>query len=111
MLALFPNFPVTRVTTPAWPAWNVVDMCNALSNRLHGPKGVALSKLASEIYRISCLSNNAAPGQFPLPLDVIREFVAGGPIHSNYLAVGTLPLEMAVGSRRCTCALPHGGWS
>jgi len=75
----------------AWPSWNVVDMYNTASNRLHGAQGMALADLTTEIYRISCLSNNAAPGQFPLPLEVVREFLLSGNLHSNYLAVGTIP--------------------
>lgn len=47
--------------------------------------GVAnLKTFVGEIYRISSLSNNIAPGVYPLPADVIRQFIANGVVQSNY---------------------------
>jgi hypothetical protein len=36
------------------------------------------------------LSNNVAPGQYPSPVDTLREFIESGVLHSNYLAATTL---------------------
>lgn len=54
------------------------------------PGLVDLNNVAWEIYRISSASNNAAPGKYPYPLDVLRTFIADGTLHSNYLAVTSL---------------------
>jgi hypothetical protein len=53
------------------------------------PQVQSLNAVAREIYRVSSVSNNNAPGQYPLPLDVLRDFVRQGGIHSNYLAAGS----------------------
>lgn len=50
-----------------------------------------LLDLTREVHRMSSASNNAAPGQFPLPVDILREFIQHGMVHSNYLAAGQFP--------------------
>ncbi len=50
----------------------------------------ALRALVEDVYRISSLSNNAAPGQYPLPVEVLRQFLRTGTLSSNYLAATTL---------------------
>ena len=49
-----------------------------------------LKAVVDEIYRISSVSNNVAPGAYPSPVDVLRAFLHGGVLHSNYLAVTSL---------------------
>lgn len=46
--------------------------------------------LATDIYRISGLSNNAAPGQFGQPVDVLRAFFIGGTLLDPYASLTTL---------------------
>ena len=53
------------------------------------PPVQSLNAVAREIYRVSSVSNNNTPGQFQLPLDVLREFIRDGTINSNYLAAGS----------------------
>jgi hypothetical protein len=64
-----------------------------ISNALANPPGIPvqrLRELGGEVYRISSISNNAAPGAYPLPVDVLREFLRSGSLHSNYLAQTTM---------------------
>jgi len=49
-----------------------------------------LKSLVGEVFRINSQSNNAAPGVYPLPADVLREFIRSGLLHSNYAAVAAL---------------------
>lgn len=55
-----------------------------------GANRAALRALAVDVYRISSLSNNAAPGQFALPVEVLRQFLRTGTLVSNYLAATSL---------------------
>ena len=53
--------------------------------------GVAqLKTLVGEVFRINSQSNTPAPGVYPLPADVLREFIRSGVLHSNYAAVAAL---------------------
>lgn len=49
-----------------------------------------LLQLGSDVYRISGLSNNIAPGNYAQPIDVLRAFLITGQLASNYAAVTTL---------------------
>lgn len=49
-----------------------------------------LKSVVGEVFRINSLSNNAAPGVYPLPADVLREFIRSGTLHSNYATVAAL---------------------
>ena len=49
-----------------------------------------LKTLVGEVFRINSQSNNAAPGVYPLPADVLRDFIRSGVLHSNYAAVAAL---------------------
>lgn len=67
----------------------LVSVHDGISNALANPPGIPvqrLRELGTEVYRISSISNNAAPGAYPLPVDVLREFLRSGLLHSNYLA-------------------------
>jgi hypothetical protein len=48
-----------------------------------------LRSLAAEIYRISAVSNNLAPGTYPSPVDTLRLFIEGEPLNSNYVSATT----------------------
>ncbi len=50
----------------------------------------ALRALATDIYRISSASNNAAPGAYPSPVDTLRRFLSTGELPTNYLAASAL---------------------
>jgi hypothetical protein len=65
-------------------------MHRAVSNSLPDAAHIALRNLANDIYRISSLSNNAAPGRYPLPVEALRQFIATGVLHSNYAAVTSI---------------------
>ncbi len=59
----------------------------------------ALRSLATEVYRISSLSNNAAPGQYVLPVEALRQFLREGTLPSNYLAgISLTPAQRAAAS-------------
>lgn len=81
-----------------WPAYSLRRIALTLSNAVFAPPDadvIALRTLTTNIYRISRESNNiAAPGiAYPLPLDVLRQFLGTGTIHSNYLAARSLAPE------------------
>lgn len=78
------------------PAWNLAAMHRQVSNSLPDGANLDLRTLATDVYRVSSLSNNAAPGRFPLPVDVLRQFIASGVLHSNYAAaIATSPFRLA----------------
>jgi hypothetical protein len=58
------------------------------------PQVQSLNAVAHEIYRLCSGSNNNAPGQFRLPLDILRDFLREGVINSNYLAAGNFPAPL-----------------
>jgi hypothetical protein len=79
------------------PAYDLKQMFHSLEAMVIGapsPEVQSLNALTHEIYRVSSLSNNAAPGQYRLPLDTLREFLRDGVIHSNYLAAGSFPAPL-----------------
>jgi hypothetical protein len=64
-----------------------------------GANLAALRALADDVYRVSSLSNNAAPGQYVLPVEALRQFLRAGTLPSNYLAATTLtPAQRAAAS-------------
>ncbi len=69
------------------PAWNLVSLHRALRTAVTNS---SLGQFAREIYSISARSNNIAPGQYPLPVEVLRDFVVTGQLHSNYVAATVL---------------------
>jgi hypothetical protein len=50
-----------------------------------------LRLLTRDVFTISSKSNNAAPGQYDLPLDVLRGFLRTGQLPASYAAVTTVP--------------------
>ncbi len=76
------------------PAYDLRQMhysIEALVLQSPTPQVQALLNLAREIYRVSSASNNAAPGLYRSPLDVLRDFVRDGNIPPDYVAAGTFP--------------------
>jgi hypothetical protein len=86
------------------PAWRITSVHAAISNGVATATGARIRTLAEEIYRISSLSNNAAPGRFPSPVDTLRSFLRTGVLHSNYAAVISIPT--AFDSANVVLALP-----
>lgn len=73
----------------AHPAYSLTGAYAAIAAAVATPPTAAAARLksvAEQVYRVSSVSNNAAPGMYPLPADVLREFIRGGVLHSNYLA-------------------------
>jgi hypothetical protein len=73
------------------PAYDFRQMFHSLESMViaaPNPQVQSLNAVAHEIYRVSSAFNNDAPGQFPLPLDALRQFIREGTIHTNYLAAG-----------------------
>lgn len=87
------------------PAWNLVSMHRQVSNALPDAANLQLRRLATDVYRISSLSNNAAPGRYPLPVDVLRRFIASGVLHSNYAAVSALTVGERTAAKSASDAL------
>ena len=74
---------------PAYLLWSIYcSVTNAIS--IPTPFNAGLREVTSEIYRISSVSNNAAPGKYASPVDSLREFLSNGTLHSNYLAETTM---------------------
>ena len=91
-----------RYSDPANPAHRLTSIYNTIDAGVESAalSGVnALKTLVTELYRISMLSNNAAPGVYPLPADALRDFIAGGPVHSNYAPVITFTSNQTVSAR------------
>ncbi len=79
------------------PAYDLKQMFHSLEAMVIGapnPQVQSLNAVTHEIYRVSSVSNNDAPGQYRLPLDILRDFLRDGVIHSNYLAAGTFPAPL-----------------
>ncbi len=49
-----------------------------------------LKTLVGEVFLINSQSNTPAPGVYPLPADVLREFIRSGVLHSNYAVAAAL---------------------
>lgn len=77
---------------PANPGHKLTNIWHRIEQFVNGGTTPAarLRSLAADIYRISALSNNVAPGQYPSPVDTLRDFIETGVLHSNYLAATTL---------------------
>ena len=77
---------------PAHPGFDLGDLHATIRGSVTNPASALhpLVLLANDIYRISGLSNNASPGNYPLPVDVIRAFLITGQLSSNYAAVTTV---------------------
>ncbi len=77
---------------PAHPGFDLGNLHTAILGSVTNPASTLhpLVLLATDIYRISGLSNNASPGNYPLPVDVIRAFLITGQLSSNYAAVTTV---------------------
>ncbi len=76
------------------PAYDLRQMYHSLETlvlQAPSPQVQALLTVAREIYRVSSVSNNAAPGLYRPPLDVLRDFIRDGIVHSNYIAAGSFP--------------------
>jgi hypothetical protein len=83
------------------PAYRLVSVQQGLLAALAGAGAnlASLRALANDVYRVSSLSNNAAPGQYALPVEVLRQFIRTGAMPSNYLAATTLtPAQRAAAS-------------
>jgi hypothetical protein len=79
------------------PAYDLKQMFHSLESMVIGapnPQVQSLNAVTHEIYRVSSVFNNDAPGQYPLPLDILREFLRQGVIHPNYLAAGVFPAPL-----------------
>lgn len=74
-------------------------MLNTIQSQIMpgGPAAMTdLRSLTADVYRLSSASNNAAPGVYPSPVDTLRDFIATGVLHSNYLARTLLsPVQLA----------------
>lgn len=66
-------------TLPLLPITRRGDRAAIIMERSNHPEAQPFLALAHEVYRLSSESNNAAPGVYGMPLDVLREFVAHGP--------------------------------
>ena len=99
-----PHTNLLALETNALTSGNLPDPLkpgNKLTNIFHkihlavnvspSPQAFQLRNLARDIYRISALSNNIAPGKFPSPVDTLRGFIETGTLHSNYLAATSVP--------------------
>ncbi len=86
---------------PLHPGYDLAALHSAISAAVLPPGQPALDdlrKVVREVYRIGSISNSIAPGRFPPPVEVIRQFLYDGTLQSNYLACAALtPTERANG--------------
>ncbi len=87
------------------PAWNLMAMHRQVSNAVPDAANLQLRNLATDVYRISSLSNNAAPGRYPLPVEVLRQFIATGVLHSNYAAATVVSAANRTAAKAASDAL------
>ncbi|HSH15147.1 MAG TPA: thrombospondin type 3 repeat-containing protein, partial [Verrucomicrobiae bacterium] len=76
------------------PAYDLKQMFHSLETLVKVAPNAPVQSLQAvtrEVYRVSSALNNDAPGQYRLPLDVIRQFLGSGVMDSNYLAGGAFP--------------------
>jgi hypothetical protein len=74
----------------ARPGYDVRALFAAIDTAVQPPGSAALEPLRAltrDIYAISSRSNNIAPGQFDLPVDVLRRFLRTGQLPVAYSAV------------------------
>jgi hypothetical protein len=85
-------FATNGLPDPANPGHKITNIWHRVNQFAYSGSvpAMKLRALAEDIYRISALSNNIAPGQYPSPLDTLREFIETGVLQSNYLAATTL---------------------
>jgi hypothetical protein len=77
---------------PANPGHKLTNLWQRIDQFVNsgGIPAARLRDLSADIYRISALSNNVAPGKFPSPVDTLRDFIESGVLHSNYLAASSM---------------------
>jgi hypothetical protein len=81
------------IPTSGGPAYDLGYVYATILQGVTNPASAKLRLLATEIYRISSLSNNAAPGLYPSPPDAIRTFLTTGQPPTSYAAVINLTLS------------------
>lgn len=64
-----------------------------------------LKSLTADIYRISSLSNNAAPAAYPSPVNVLRDFLETGNLHSNYFSARNPTINLPTAYNASTTAI------
>lgn len=83
----------------AHPGYDLALLRSSLSQAVLPPGNPAydgLRLVATEVYRICGISNNAAPGEFDLPSDALRGFLFSGLLPENYSkAVAINPAQLA----------------
>jgi hypothetical protein len=66
-----------------------------------------LKALTADIYRISSISNNAAPTKYPSPINVLRDFLETGVLHTNYASARNLSIDLAGAHNAALAALSN----
>lgn len=75
----------------AHPGYDLEAMRASVLTAVTGDAALApLRQVAFDLYRTSSLSNNASPGLYPLPVDVLRGFLLDGTLQAAYLAASPL---------------------
>lgn len=78
----------------AHPGHDLKVLFETIDAAVQPPGSAALESLrlvTRDVFTISSKSNNAAPGQYDLPLDVLRGFVRTGQLPASYAALSTVP--------------------
>jgi hypothetical protein len=86
--------PTYWYTTADIRAWRIADLAAHVDSILVDSAVdplKALLDVAQDIYRISATHNNATPGRYRPPFDVLREFVSHGMLDAEYTALCTVP--------------------
>ncbi|HWN96693.1 MAG TPA: hypothetical protein VNT99_16815, partial [Methylomirabilota bacterium] len=98
-LAVWYEARATNASLKTYNLKNILATIEALVTNPPNAQIVAFNDYAAEIYRLSSLSNNAAPGVYPSPVDSVRACIAVASGGSSPTSIGcqTMPPDAAAG--------------
>lgn len=90
-LAAAPTFWYSSSDIRAWRITDLVAHIDSILVDTAADPLKAVLDVAQDIYRISATYNNATPGHYRPPFDVLREFVSHGMLDATYATLCTVP--------------------
>lgn len=76
---------------PSHPGFDLANLADTVLSNVVGTVAMEpLRRVTVDVYRTSSLSNNAAPGRYSLPVEVLRQFLITGQLQSNYAKVSLM---------------------
>jgi hypothetical protein len=77
---------------PAYRLTNALEWLRSACETSAYSRVSTLRTTTRNLYRYACISNNAAPGKYPLPLDALRQLIRTGTVpggYTNHIAAST----------------------